>query len=222
MMTIETVAPAATTLTVDLWTDLGCPWCYIGTRRLEQAIDDSGVEARIELHSFELHPESHGSLIETIPEIFVRMHGGSLENARTQEAQITTLANAEGLPFTTDRPAVNTFDVHRLLQLAKTEGVGTEYFTKVQTEYFAGRLNPYDHNALLAVAALAGVPKDRAHDVLVGDTFAAAVLEDRRRGLALGVSGLPFAVYGGKVATSGAQSVEGFTRAITAAIGDGS
>lgn len=222
MMTIETVAPAATTLTIDLWTDLGCPWCYVGKRRLEQAIDASGVDARIELHSFELHPESPGSLIETIPEIFVRMHGSSLENARTKEAQITALANAEGLPFTTDRPAVNTFDVHRLLQLAKAQGVGTAYFTKVQTEYFAGRLNPYSHDALLAVAASTGLPEDRAREVLAGETFADAVLEDRHRGEALGVTGVPFALYGGRFATSGAQSVEGFTQAITAAIGDAS
>lgn len=205
-------------VTIEIWTDLGCPWCYIGKHRLEHAIVETGADVDLELRSFELNPESPRDLVISIPEFFVRSHGGTLGHARDMEGQLGAIANAEGLPFAIDRPYVNTFDVHRLLQLAKSHGVGNAYFTAAQDAYFAGELDPYDHGALIAIAAAAGVPAADARELLDGDAYADAVVADREHGQALGVTGVPFVVYEGRYATVGAQTVAGYVAALERAV----
>lgn len=133
-----------TSVRVDVWTDLSCPWCYVGKHRLTQAIDASGIDAQVVLHSFELHPEWPAGVAVPVLEVATHVHGVGPEQARTMEERMARQARSEGLAFTVDRPVANTFDVHRVLHLAAEHGVGDAFFTDVQSEYFAGRLNPAD------------------------------------------------------------------------------
>lgn len=199
-------------LGMQVWTDLGCPWCYLGIHRLRQAVDE--VDAGLVLRSFELDPGAPAEPV-TITEIFTRKHGVSPREAMQAEAGIQKLAKAEGLPFTTDRPHANSFDVHRVLQFANRQGRGTEFFETVQRRYFAGELNPYEHESLIAVAVETGLDGGLVREVLGGNAHAADVRRDEEAGRQLGVTGVPFVLLDGRYAIAGAQSVSAYARAIT-------
>lgn len=206
-------------LAIELWTDLGCPWCYLGKHRLEQAITTAAVgQVRVVLRSFQLDPGMAATPVP-VPEIFVTKHGGTAEHARRMESQMAELAKAEGLPYSLDRSAANTFDVHRVLHLARTHGVATPMFSTLQRGYFAGQVNPFDQEVLIQVAADAGVPAEETRAVLSGDAYAKAVRDERAAGAALGISGVPFAVFNGTHAVAGATSVQGYAAAIAQTLG---
>jgi len=217
----STLPATGTRLRVDLWTDLGCPWCYVGKQRLQTAIDQSGFADRVDLvlRSFELDPNTPHEPV-SIPEVFVRKHGGSRENALRMEEQIKQLANAEGLPFTTDRMHANTLTMHRVLQLAERHSVGNRYFTALQRGHFAGELNPFDPETLVRVAVDAGVPEPEVREVIAGDAFTDEVRRDEAEARALGVTGVPFTVLDERLAAAGAQSVEVYRSALQQAFGD--
>ncbi|GAA4722325.1 DsbA family oxidoreductase [Phytohabitans rumicis] len=206
-------------LVIEVWTDLGCPWCYLGKHRLEQAITTAAVgQVRVVLRSFQLDPDMAATPVP-VPEVFVAKHGGTTEHARQMESQMAELAKAEGLPYSLDRPAANTFDVHRVLHLARTHGVATPMFSTLQRGYFAGLVNPFDQDVLIQVAADAGVPAQETRAVLSGDAYAQAVRAERATGAALGITGVPFAVFNGTHAVAGATSVRGYAAAIAQTLG---
>lgn len=218
---LESSAPdTGSPLIIELWTDLGCPWCYIGKHRLEQAIATTVPvgQVRVVLRSFQLDPDMAATPV-SVPEVFVAKHGGTAEHARRMEARMAELAQAEGLPFSVDRPAANAFDVHRVLHLARAHGVATPLFSTLQRGYFAGEVNPFDDDVLVQVAADAGVPARETRATLSGDAYAQAVRDERAEGAALGITGVPFAVFNGTHAIAGATSVEGYATAITQAFG---
>jgi predicted DsbA family dithiol-disulfide isomerase len=206
----------AARLRLDVWTDLGCPWCYVGIHRLRRAVDDLGVGERVELvlRSFELDPGASAAPM-TIPEIFTRKHGLTVQDAVQAEARIQKLAHAEGLPFTSDRLHANSFDVHRVLQLANRHGRGVDFFETLQQRYFAGQINPYQHESLIAVAVETGLDGDIVREVLSGNGFADKVREDEATGRRLGVTGVPFVVLDQRYAIAGAQAAAAYAQAIT-------
>ena len=102
--------------------------------------------------------------------------------------------------------------MHRVLQLANAHGVGLDFFGRLQDRFFAGEINPFDHGVLTGVAVEAGVPLERVRDVLAGDEFADAVRADRAAAAALGISGVPFAVFDQRYAAPGAQPVGTYHR----------
>jgi predicted DsbA family dithiol-disulfide isomerase len=205
----------AARLRLDVWTDLGCPWCYVGIHRLRRAMDDLGVADRVELvlRSFELDPGASAEPM-TISEIFTRKHGLTARDAAQAEARVQKLAHAEGLPFTTERLHANSFDVHRVLQLANRHGRGVDFFEAVQQRYFAGQINPYQHDSLIAVAVETGLDGEMVRDVLAGNGFADQVREDEAAGRRLGVTGVPFVVLDQQYAIAGAQSAAAYAQAI--------
>lgn len=198
---------------IEMWTDLGCPWCYVGKHRLQAAIDQRPDADRFEirLRSFELNPDAPREP-ETIESAFTRSHGGDAGVVLEAERRIQALARREGLSFSLDRLNANTFDFHRVLHYANEQGVGIEFFSAVQDQFFAGAINPFEPNTLVQVAESAGLDGDRARQVIASDEYAAAVRADRREGEALGVSGVPFVVFDRQVAAPGAQSVEVYGR----------
>jgi predicted DsbA family dithiol-disulfide isomerase len=224
---VSATAPTATAiatderLRVDLWTDLGCPWCYVGKHRLEDAIEQSGLTDRVDivLHSFELDPATPDEPI-SIPEIFVKKHGGTAENAVRMEEGIRNMANAEGLPFTIDRLHANTFTTHRVLKLAEQHGVANRYFTVLQRGHFSGELNPFDPETLVSVAVDAGVPEHEVREVIASEAFADEVRRDEADGQALGITGVPLTVFDERLAAAGAQSVDVYRAALEQAFGD--
>lgn len=211
-----------TPVRVDLWTDLSCPWCYVGKHRLTRAIAAGGIDAQVVLHSFELHPEWPAGQVEPLLEVATRVHGVRPEQARMMEEGMARQAQSEGLAFTIDRPVTTTFDVHRVLHLATGRGVGDAFFTDVQGEYFAGRLNPADPTDLTAAAARHGIPEADTRRVIASDEYGDAVRADRARAQALGITGVPFAVVGGRLAVAGARSVDGYATVLARAAAEAS
>jgi len=214
-MTDDTVFDSSRPVLIEVWTDLGCPWCYVGKHRLQAAIAQRPDADRFELRlrSFELNPGAP-TTPETIESAFLRSHGGTAQVVVQAERRIRALAQSEGLAFSLDRLNANTFDFHRVFQFAQEQGVGIEFFSLVQDRYFAGDLNPFAPDALAAAGAEVGLSEDRVREVLSGDEYAAAVREDVEEGRRLGVQGAPFTVFDRRLAASGAQSVGGYAQAL--------
>lgn len=209
-----------TALVVEVWTDLGCPWCYLGKHRLDEAIARTDADVDVVLRSFQLHPEAPAGVVETVPDIAMRVHGISHEEVHRLEDRMTATAGREGLPFTIDRPVSNTFDVHRLLHLAQAHGVGTAFFGDVEKEYFAGRLNPFDSDEMVTAAARHGIPESDVRRVLASAEYSAEVEADIATARALGVTGVPFMVFDGRIATAGAQTVADYRHALERVIAE--
>jgi predicted DsbA family dithiol-disulfide isomerase len=220
MTDTTSATPADERLRVDLWTDLVCPWCYVGKKRLETAIDKSEFAGRVDLvlHSFELDP---GAAAEptSVTEMLAKKYGRTPEDAARVEGQIKGLAEAEGLPFSSDRLNANTLAVHRLMKLAEQSGVANEFFTAAQRGYFSGEENPFDEETLIRAAVEAGVPEADAREVLAGDAFTEEVRRDEALGKQLGVTGVPFTVFDARLGAAGAQSVEVYLSALQQAFG---
>lgn len=196
-------------ITIDLWTDIVCPWCYLGSHRLTRAIAarDDAERFVVNVRSFELHPDAP-TQPEPLAAYFSRAMDGDASSFRRMEAQIEDLATADGLPFSNTRQSANTLAVHRVTQLARTEGVADQLFTRLQDGYFAGTLNPFDDGELITAAASVGLDPDRVRAVLADDEFADAVEADVREALSLGARGVPFLRIGPRLAVAGAQPVE--------------
>lgn len=200
---------------VEVWADLGCPWCYIGKHRLEQAIADRRDAGRfvVRVRSFELNPDAPRTP-ETIERAFIRSHGGDAEVVRQAERRIQALAAEEGLPFALDRLNANTFDLHRVVHHAAEAGKGLELFSLAQDRFFAGEIDPFDPDALARVAEEVGLSGRRVREVLASDEHADAVRADREEGRQLGARGVPFTVFDRRFAISGAQTVDAYARVL--------
>ena len=205
---------------IEVWTDLGCPWCYIGNHRLQTAIDRRPDAKRFEVRvrSFELNTEAPHEP-ETIESAFLRSHGGDASVVLNAERRIQELAQSEGLAFSLDRLNANTFDFHRVVHHADEKSLGTRFFSAVQDRFFAGTINPFNHNVLVQVAESIGLNGDRVKDILAGDEYAEDTRADRSEGIALGVTGVPFVVFDRQVAAAGAQSVEAYSRMLAQVAG---
>lgn len=193
---------------IEVWSDLGCPWCYVGKHRLRTAIAQrlDADRFKVVMRSFELSPAAPKQP-ETIEEAFIRTHGGTADHFVAAERRIQAIAREEGLEFTLDRLGANTFDLHRVVQYANDEGLGFEFFSTVQDGFFAGTLNPYAPDALAGVAESVGLDGQRVHAILASNEYADRVRADRAEGLELGATGVPFVVLDRRVAAPGAQKV---------------
>lgn len=218
-MTDDNPSETSRPVVIEVWSDLGCPWCYVGKHRLQEAIAGrtDGDRFELRLRSFELNPGAP-TTPETIESAFIRSHGGDAQIVVQAERRIQALAQSEGLPFSVDRLNANTFDFHRVFQFAQDQGVGLEFFSLVQDRFFAGDLNPFAADSLSAAGAEVGLSADRVREVLAGDEYADAVREDIEEGRRLGVQGVPFAVFDRRLAASGAQSVNGYAQALAQTI----
>ena len=211
-------AGAGKRLQIDVWGDLACPWCYIGKNRLDQAIASSPHAGAItvKVRSFELDP---GMPPEVTPnlELLGAKYGVSPAEALRMENKVGAIAHHDGLPFTSDRVLANSFDVHRVLHLASTTGLADQLLSELQRTLFSGRANVYDHTVLTGVASRLGVPRSRVEEVLSNNEYADAVRADEKEAKTLGATGVPFTVFGGRIAIPGATSTEGYTNAINRA-----
>lgn len=208
-------SPSSKQLQIDVWGDLACPYCYIGKNRLDQAIASSLYADAITVrhHSYELYPEMSHEPRSNL-EVVAAKYGMSLAQAEQMEGQIVALAHREGLPYTAVRVVANSFDVHRVLQLAGTVGLDDQLLGVLQQTLFSGQGNPYDHKVLTETATQLGIPQSLVEAVLASDEFADAVRADEREARRLGVTGIPFTVFAGRIALSGAASIKDFAKAI--------
>ncbi len=235
----------ANPLTIEVWSDVVCPWCYIGKRRLESAIaqieahgtDLDGLQIR--WRSFQLdpsapRPDEHGHGV-AVAEHLGHKYGGGIEAGKAMSSQITQVAADEGLDFHLEEATVgNTVDAHRLLHLAadlehqdREERGGTatpnlqdrlkERFLEA---YFTQGLDISEHQVLRELAAEVGLPLSRVSEVLRSSAYEREVQQDQAQAQAYGATGVPFTVIDARYAVSGAQPVEVFVDALERAMAD--
>jgi predicted DsbA family dithiol-disulfide isomerase len=206
---------------VDIWSDIVCPWCYVGKARFEKALSGFAHRDEVEVayHSFELDPgypaDKRG---ETNLQMLAAKYGMSAAQARGADGQVAALARAEGLGFNVERPIGNTFDLHRVIHLGLAKGVQRELLTAVNEAYFAQARQVFDHDVIIDVAAGTGLDPAAVRDVLDGGTWADEVRQDEAQARQLGISGVPFFVLDMRLGVSGAQPTELFTRALDQAM----
>jgi predicted DsbA family dithiol-disulfide isomerase len=209
----------AETLTIDIWSDVACPWCHVGKRRLEAALADFPQRERVAVtwHAFELDTSAPRELDASTSYAarIARKYGCSEAEAEGMIANMTKTAAVDGLDFRFDiiRPG-NTFDAHRLIHLAKERGKQDAVKERFLRGYLEEGARIGDHEALARLAVEAGLDDDEVREVLTGDAYAAAVRRDEEEASELGVRGVPFFVIGGKYAISGAQPASVFRQAL--------
>jgi predicted DsbA family dithiol-disulfide isomerase len=218
-MTIETRDVAPALLRIDAWIDVQCPWCYIGGRRLEAAIEASGQAARIRLEprTFELDPVADPA-VEPALERMTRRYGVPPERARASEAELAAVATADGLAYTSGRRMSSSRDPLRLVHLAKEHGVGWQFARAVQAQIFAGNADVFDHGTLARLGVDLGVPAEAISDTLAGDGYADRLQVDREAAQRLGARGVPFTVFGDEVVVQGGSPVRDYLGAIERAV----
>lgn len=207
-------------ITLTIWSDFACPYCYIGETRLEKAIEELGVkdDVRIDYRAYELDPTASKEVVSATPERFAYKYRLSLAEAKEQIEQISDLGRELGIDFNyATTQYSNTRDAHRLMKLAEAkydrETVGrlNEILFKA---YFVENLVLADHDVLLKKALEAGIKEEDAKEVLDTDKYDDEVRFDEREAMMRGVRGVPYIVFNGDFAVPGALSLDGFKSAI--------
>jgi predicted DsbA family dithiol-disulfide isomerase len=195
---------------VDIWSDVICPWCYLGKARFSEALGAFAHRDEVEVvyRSFELDPSYPKDRHETTLAMLSGKYGMSEADARAAESRIAGLAAAEGLGFEPVRPVGNTFDIHRVLHLGLAKGVQAELVRAVDQAYFAQARPVFDPDVITGIAAEAGLDAELTGDVIDGDAYAEQVRDDELQARQLGISGVPFFVFDMALGVSGAQSTE--------------
>lgn len=204
---------------VDVWSDVVCPWCYVGKARFEKALSGFGHRGKVEVvfRSFELDPDRPRDQRETVLSMLGQKYGMAEDQALAADARVAGLARAEGLGFDSNRPVGNTFDIHRVIHLGLEKGVQHEVITAINEAYFAQARQVFDRDVITEVAAGSGLDSGAVGEVLDGDAYADAVRQDELLARELGISGVPFFVFDMALGVSGAQPTETFTSALNEA-----
>ena len=201
---------------VEVFSDVVCPWCYLGERRLEHALAefDGRDDVEVVYHSFELDPSfPSGQTIPTM-EMLATKYNLSPADAEAAEGRVAAMAEAEGLGFRPDRVLGNTFDLHRVLRLAADQGFQHRLLDSIYQAYFGEATDIFDPDTLAKLAEGAGLDPDDVHQVLDSDDYTDEVREDEDQARQLGINGVPFYVLDGRLGVSGAQSTETFGEAL--------
>ncbi|HKO94079.1 MAG TPA: DsbA family oxidoreductase [Polyangiaceae bacterium] len=207
-----------TALHIDIWSDIACPWCYVGKRRLEAALGDlpERETVRIRWRAFELNPTA-ARQTETGPyaERLAKKYGTSLDEAQSRLGRLVELAQADGLrlDFERIRPG-NTFDAHRIVHLAAERGLQDAVKERFLRGYLSEGEAIGEPEVLVRLAAEAGLAAEEVRSVLASGAHADAVRADERIAQELGIRGVPFFVLGERYAVSGAQPVALFASAL--------
>ncbi|WP_406142618.1 DsbA family oxidoreductase [Streptomyces sp. NBC_01089] len=205
---------------VEIWSDIACPWCYVGKARFEKALAGFPHRDQVEVvhRSFELDPARAKGDAAPVLEMLSKKYGMSPEQAQEAENNIAANAGAEGLGYRTEgRDHGNTFDMHRLLHFAKEQGRQDELIGLLYRANFADERSVFDGGDayLVELAVEAGLDADGARAVLADPAaYADAVRTDEREAAELGANGVPFFVLDRAFGVSGAQPAEVFTQAL--------
>ena len=204
-------------MNVEIWSDVICPWCYIGKRRFETAL--AGFEHRDDVsvvwRSFELDPQASRHYEGTLDDLLAHKYGMPKTQAAVMNARVAALAAAEGLDYHLDRAKPsNTVDAHRLIHVAAHHGLQAEAKERLLRAYFTEGLAIGDAGVLAALATEIGLNAEEVRDVLDGDAYVDEVRADEQRAASFGISGVPFVVIDERYGVSGAQSPEVFLQAL--------
>lgn len=202
---------------VEIWSDLVCPWCYIGKRRFEMALTQFEHRESVEViwRSFELDPDSPSQHSCDLAELLSQKYGTSPQQAAAMIARVTDVAGEVGLEYQLNlaHPG-NTFDVHRLLHFAASRQLGAEATERIMHGYFCEGLVIGDRKVLARLAPKFGMSEKEVLTMLETEVFSEEVRADEARARELGISGVPFIMIEGTIGISGAQPVEIFVEAL--------
>ena len=203
---------------IEIWSDIMCPFCYIGKRHLESALESAPFtkEITIEWKSYQLNPDYHNTTNESLYDYLARAKGMSVAQATQLTGNVLEMANNAGLEldFELSVPA-NSFDAHRFLHFAKTKGLQNEAEEALFHAHFMEGKDIASKAILSTIGQALGLRKDEVDQALAGDDFAEAVRYDLYESQQIGIRGVPYFVIDRKYALSGAQPVETFKAAIT-------
>jgi len=196
---------------IEIWSDIACPWCYVGKRRFETALErfEHRDDVTVTYRSFELDPEAPAERPGEMAALVAAKYGIRVEQARARQAELAALAAADGLDldFETAR-AANTFDAHRLVHLAHAHGRQADMKERLQRAYFTDGELISDRDTLVRLAAEIGLDAEEVRTALAGDAYADAVRDDERTAAALGIQGVPMFVVDRALGASGAHPPE--------------
>lgn len=209
---------------IDVWSDVVCPWCYLGKRRLELATERHPRAAEIQLywHSYELDPDAPPTDDRSMTELISRKYGISPAKAAASQAQLEQLAAEVGLEYhlaLTKR--ANTFDAHRLLHLARDRGRQSELADVLFAAYFTDGRRLGERAVLTEVAVDAGLDPGEVAQVLSSDAYTEHVRRDEQAAAELGATGVPFFVIGERYGVSGAQDPQFLSKVLDRAFAEG-
>jgi predicted DsbA family dithiol-disulfide isomerase len=202
---------------IEIWSDVICPWCYIGKRRFETALAQYGHREQINIiwRSFELDPNAPRQQPGTIRELLSYKYHIGLQEADEMIARVTAQAKAVGLEYRMDiARRGNTFDAHRLIHFAAGKQVGDKAIESIMHAYFSESLPVGDPAALAKLAPKFGISESEALAMLESENYADEVRADESRAAGSGISGVPFFVFNEKSGISGAQPVGVFAEAL--------
>ncbi|WP_260625715.1 DsbA family oxidoreductase [Hymenobacter sediminicola] len=202
---------------IEIWSDIVCPFCYIGKRRLEKALASFPHSDAIEIkwRSFELDPEANPMPGENQYKRLASKYGKTEDWARQMSANMTQMAAEEGLAFDFDHAVpANTFRAHQLVHLAAQHGLQDAAKERLFKAYLEEGQDINEVATLIRLAQELGIPNDQAEKVLAADAFAQEVRHDEYQARQIGVRGVPYFVFDDKYAVSGAQPAEMFAEVL--------
>lgn len=204
---------------IDVWSDVICPWCWLGRARLEKAVAASGEKVDVMFRSFELDPKSDKALNISTNEMLQKKFGMGQPQIDQMHARLQGLGKADGIDYQFDKARTsNTFDAHQLIHLAKARGKQGDIVDRLFVANFRDGVRIGDRAALVKIATEAGLDEKEAADALETQRFAADVRADEADAKKYGVSGVPYFLFNGKVAVSGAESVDILVKAVQKAV----
>lgn len=192
---------------IDIWSDIACPWCYLGKRRLEAALAsfEDAEDVAVRWHSFELDPGAPAAYEGDHADRIARKYGRTREQVEASLASMRAMAAAEGLELNFDRVhAGNTLDGHRLLQLAFEHGLQDAMKERLMRARHTDGELVSDHAVLRRLAAETGLPADAVQELLAGDAYGRQVREDEHTAQRLGIDAVPFFIIDQRLAARGA------------------
>lgn len=202
---------------VEIWSDVMCPFCYIGKRRFEDALQqfENKEEIEIEWKSFQLNPDLETNTAINIDQYLADVKGWTIDHARDLNAHVTQMAAEAGLTYNFDKAVVaNSFKAHRFSHLAKKNGLGIEAEEQLFKAYFTDGKNIDDVNTLVELGKEIGLDTTEVKEALESNAFADEVKHDIAEAQYLGIKGVPFFVMNNKYAVSGAQAVPVFEQTL--------
>ncbi|MEU4688962.1 DsbA family oxidoreductase [Actinoplanes sp. NPDC023714] len=211
----------STPIKVDVWSDIACPFCYIGKRKFEAAVLASGVPVEVEYHSFELSPDTPEDYQGNHADYLGAKLGAGPAQIRQMEHQTTSLAATVGLDFAYDKvKPTRTRKAHELLHYAKAKGRQTEVKDRLLAAYFTDGVNVGRVEELADLAAELGFDRADVVRSLESGEFADEVEFDIKTAAEYGINGVPFFVFENKYAVSGAQDPATFAGVLTKVAGE--
>ncbi|MFI0979000.1 DsbA family oxidoreductase [Streptomyces sp. NPDC021093] len=203
---------------VEIWSDIACPWCYVGKARFEKGLEAFAHRGDVEVvhRSFELDPNLAKGDVVPVLDMLAQKYGRTREQARAMEATVASNAQAEGLGYLVDgRDSGSTFDIHRVLHLAKARGLQSELLDLAYRANFAEEQSVFDDEVLVKLAVAAGLDEIETRAVLADpEAYADDVRADEREAAELGANSVPFFVFDRRYGVSGGQPAEVFTQAL--------